>query len=130
MSQYDGPPIRSVYEPSGEEIRAWAYSGAKWPEQDWDILMAEPENLEALVQLVGDPGCPSRRDLLGSLYCTIGHSDHSDSRIAAAIEIAGRSNDLWLSTWARRSKRVIDHPDEFDRDDWCGWDSMASKPVD
>jgi hypothetical protein len=128
--KYDGPPIRNVYEPTGDEIRAWAYSGARFPEQDWDIFMAEPEHLELLVRLVEDPACPARRWLLGSLYCTVGHTDHADPRIAAAIGEAERSTKPWLTTWARRSRHVLENPENFDRDDWCGLDTLATRLVD
>ncbi|TCO49030.1 hypothetical protein EV646_1037 [Kribbella antiqua] len=92
--------------------------------------MAEPEHLELLVRLVEDPACPARRWLLGSLYCTVGHTDHTDPRIAAAIGEAERSTEPWLTTWARRSRHVLENPENFDRDDWCGSDTLATRPVD
>lgn len=91
MSHYDGPPIQDVYSPSGKDIRSWAYSGANWPEQDWDIFMAEPKHLVLLMSLIEDRQCPARDTLLQSLYCTVGHTDHTDPRIAAAVETAESS---------------------------------------
>jgi hypothetical protein len=130
MSQYDGPPISDVYSPTLDDIRTWAYSDGRWPEQDWDIFMAEPENLELLAQLIEDPGCPTRATLLASLYCTVGHTVHTDSRIVAAVLRAAGSGDPWVSTWGRRVQHILNHPGTFDRQDWCGWESFASRPVD
>lgn len=130
MSDYDGPPIQDVYSPSGEDIRSWAYSGTDWPEQDWDIFMAEPEHLLLLMSLIEDRQCPARGTLLQSLYCTVGHTDHTDPRIEAAVETAESSTDPWLTTWARRARRVLDHPADFNRDDWCGLETFAARPVE
>lgn len=91
MSNCDGPPIQDVYSPSGDDIQTWAHSG-RLAEQDWDIFMAEPEHLPLLVSLIEDPSCLARDTLLLSLYCTIGHTDHTDPRIAAAVDAAEKLN--------------------------------------
>lgn len=129
MSNCDGPPIQDVYSPSGDDIQTWAHSG-RLAEQDWDIFMAEPEHLPLLVSLIEDPSCLARDTLLLSLYCTIGHTDHTDPRIAAAIDAAESCTDPWVTTWARRVRHVLDHPDDFDDADWCGLESFAARRVE
>ena len=96
--------------------------------QDWDIVVADPENLEVLVELVGDGNCPSRSYLLGSLYCLVGHSDRTDERIRSAADDAGRSSDSWLHTWATRVQHLLANPDDFRRSDWCGWEGFRTRP--
>ena len=117
----DGPRIVDEVNPTRDEIRAWAYSGALEPMQDWDIIIAEPENLDLLLDLARDAACPARRYLLGSLYCTVGHCDHDDPRLKTAATLAEASSDASVSTWGRRARHVLAYPSAFNRDDWCGW---------
>ena len=126
--KYDGPRIVDEINPTPDEIRAWAYSGAVEPMEDWDIIIAEPGNLNLLMDLIGDPTCPSRRYLLGSLYCTVGHSDHADSRLISTATSAEASSDAWVPAWGHRVRRVLDHPSDFKRDEWCGWHSHRVDP--
>jgi hypothetical protein len=111
-------------------IRAWAYSGAEQPFEDWDIIVASLEHLPLLLELVGDPACParSRETLLGSLYCLVGHTQDKAQFLDAA-GVAERSADVWLVTWARRVREIIDHPEAFDRSDWCGLPGYVTRPA-
>jgi hypothetical protein len=52
--------------PTDDEIRRWAYSGALEPMQDFDIIIADPEHLPTLINLVSDMGCHRHEYLLGS----------------------------------------------------------------
>ena len=126
---YDGPRILDEVNPTQEEIRAWAMSGAVAPMEDWDIVIAEPENAELLLDLVGDPTCPSGPYLLGSLYCLVGHSDHADPRLVSAAGVAVGSSDVRVSAWGRRVRHVLSHPADFRRDDWCGWQGLRTQPA-
>lgn len=58
--------------------RAWAYSGAFEPMRDWDVVIADVDNVELLLELIGDETCPAREYLLDGLYCLFGHSDRTD----------------------------------------------------
>jgi hypothetical protein len=127
---YDGPPIADVANPTPDEIRAWAYRGAVEPMQDWDILIAEPGNLPVLVELVADCECPSRKYILRSLYCLVGHSDRPDFRLRDAVTTAEEATDPWLTTWAHRVRELIDQPARFNRQDWCGFPGYAEQPTE
>lgn len=124
----DEPSFVDVVNPTPEEIRAWAYSGAFEPMQDWDLIIADVDNLELLLELVGDPVCSAREYLLGSLYCMVGHSDRTDPRLLRTAEAAQESSDGWISTWGRRVCQVTEHPSDFNRADWCGLDGFRSNP--
>ena len=126
---YDGPPMADEVNPTHDDIRAWASSGAVAPMQDWDIVIAFPENIDLLLELVSDQSVPSRRFLLGSMYCMVGHCDHADARVLSAAERARESDDAWVSTWGRRVLKILADPPTFDRDDWCGWPGFAADPA-
>ncbi len=118
------------YYPTNDRIRAWAYSGEGEPVQDWDILIAEPEHLPVLLEVIPDQACPlrARETLLSSLYCMVGHAQ-SKEEFRATARTAEQSGDAWLETWARRVREILDHPDTFDRKDWCGFPGYATKPT-
>jgi hypothetical protein len=58
------------------------------PRVDFDIVIAEPENAEELVELASDVACPAHDYVLGCLYCMVGRSDLADARIADAAHQA------------------------------------------
>jgi hypothetical protein len=116
--------------PTDDEIRRWAYSGAPEPMQDFDIIVADPEHLPTLMSLVADPDCLQRAYLLGSLYCLVGHTDLTDPRLTLALVTARASTDSWLRTWATRADAVVADPASRNRDDWCGWGGYRTRPVD
>jgi hypothetical protein len=117
--------MRSTPRRTRSEPGHTAAQSSRWR---WDIIIADLENLELLLDLVGDPACPSRRYLLGSLYCLVGHSDRADSRLASASIAATKSSDEWVAAWGRRVRRVLADPSEFKRDDWCGWQGLRVDP--
>ena len=114
--------------PTDEEIRQWALADAVPPMEDFDVLVADLEHLPTLLELVGDPSCPARRYLLGSLYCLVGHSDLRDQRILDGVVMAEHADDSWLRTWAARTRQVLEHPETRDGDDWCGWHGFRTVP--
>ncbi|MGV0737217.1 hypothetical protein ABQF35_10470 [Mycobacterium syngnathidarum] len=124
----DEPSFVDVVNPTPEEIRIWAYSGAFEPMQDWGLIIAEMDNLELLLELVGDRACPDRKFLLDSLYCLVGHSDPADPRLLSAAEVARTSSDAWIATWGRRVCQVAEDPSAFNRADWCGLGGFRSTP--
>lgn len=124
----DESSFADVVNPTLEEIRAWAYSGAFVPMQDWDLIIADVDNVDLLLELIGDQSCPARKYLLDSLYCTFGHSDRNDSRLLTAAETARTASDAWIATWGRRACQVAERPSDFDRADWCGVAGFRSRP--
>jgi hypothetical protein len=124
----DEPSFVDVANPTSAEIRGWAYSGAFEPMQDWDLIIADVANLELLLELAGDQACPARKCVLDSLYCLVGHSDRTDSRLLRAAEAARTASDAWIATWGRRVCRAAEHPSTFERADWCGRDGYRLNP--
>lgn len=122
-------PFADVVNPTAPEITAWAYSDDPEPMEDFQIIVADPEFAVTLVGLVNDKNCPKRQYLLGSLYCLVGHTPHGDERLHEAVLVAENSDDPWVATWARRSRHVINHSEDFSRDDWCGWNGLRTTPA-
>ena len=115
--------------PTGEELKVWACSDADEPYEDFDIVIAAPEYMNVIIDLIGDPACRRRKYLLGSLYCLVGHSDLADPGILAGVERAAESTDPWLRSWALRASKVLRDPASRKRDDWCGWQGLRSSPA-
>lgn len=122
----DEPSFVDVVNPTPEEIRAWAYSGACEPMQDWDLIIADVDNLELLLELVADQACPAREYLLDSLYCLVGHSDRTDPRLLRTAQAAGAVSDPWIAAWGRRVCNAVEDPSSFNRADCCGRDGYRS----
>ncbi len=114
--------------PTPEELRRWAYSGVGEPMEDFDVIIGDLHMLPTLMELVADPACANRKTLLNGMYCLVGHEDRSDPRLAKAVEAAAASGDAWLRTWGERAEDVLQSPQDFRRDDWCGWPGYRSRP--
>jgi hypothetical protein len=113
--------------PTGEELRVWAYAHAYVPFEDFHMVLDGPEVLPIVVACAQDSDCPSRGFLLESLYCTVGHLiPHDRARVRTVAVAARDSTDAAVRTWARRALRVIDGVEPMDRDQWCGWSSLAT----
>ncbi|OMC38977.1 hypothetical protein A5740_02745 [Mycobacterium sp. GA-1841] len=123
---HDEPSFVDVVNPTPEEIRAWAYSGASEPMQDWDLVIADVDNLELLLGLVGDPACPAREYFLDSLYCMVGHSDRTDPLLLRTAQAVRAVSDPWTAAWGRRVCQAVEDPSSFNRADWCGLNGYRS----
>lgn len=116
--------------PTDEEICRWAYSDAPEPIEDFEIIVADPEHLPTLLDLLADPECPRRDFALASLYCLVGHTDLSDPRLTASLAVARHSPEPWVRTWADRTAAVVTDPSGRDRADWCGWQGYRNRPTE
>lgn len=75
-----------------EEITSWAYSGAAWPVEEWDLFLSWTCEVELFISLASDHECPHRLFFLHMLYYIVGttfgmhRSEEPSSRIAAYVE--------------------------------------------
>jgi hypothetical protein len=121
-----------VVNPTADELRAWAQSGADEPIDDSEMMLDSADVLPAVIECAEDPECPSRTFLLRSLYCTVGHLQHGDrARVRAAAASVVTSPDPTVRTWAMRATAVIDGKQPMNRAEWCGWPSLAiTNPIE
>jgi hypothetical protein len=61
-----------AWNPSQYEIRAWAYSSEKIPEQDWELAVNSNDNIPMNCELIEDGKCKHTSFFLSSLYVFTG----------------------------------------------------------
>ena len=120
--------------PTAEEIRAWAACSDLEPLEDWDLVLADLQYVDVLIELVADEKCPSRRYLLTALYALIGNAVRAgfatapQADLEAALTRARATGNSWLQVWADRSAHLIVNPAEFDYALWCAG-GLAKRPM-
>jgi hypothetical protein len=120
--------MRDPLDPTDAELHAWAASGDLAPMQDWDLIIAEPIRAPVLIDLAADGPAESREFFLHCLYLLVGDAVRSrfntasketvEDVLAGAETTAGESESIAL--WLARSRRLLEHPEEFEYDAWCG----------
>lgn len=113
--------------PTEQELRRWAaLAGARYPMQDWDIIISADPGKDGLVlELAADPSCCHRRSFLGILYLIVGDAVRSkwntrtQAAVVSIIEAAGRHSDSAIKLWAARSAELLQNPNQFDYKLWC-----------
>jgi hypothetical protein len=115
------------WNPSPDEIRAWAYSpGAIEPCQDWDLALSWCQHEKALLETASDDSCPNRRYMLGVLYLIVGDAVRTGFRsrprpiIEGLIARAREYGHPDVREWGRRSLELLATSTDFDYDLWCG----------
>ena len=80
-------PMRNPWEPTDDEIAAWAYRpDAVEPVQDWDLSVASIDRAPLLIRLAADPACPTRDYFLRVLYLLVGDRVRASPGNATAWE--------------------------------------------
>ena len=124
--------MNDPYNPTLDEIRAWAYSDEQEPCQDWDIIAFDKEIdaplLSLLLSVAADPACAKKDDFLHFLYVVTGSVVRAVLRgeavarrtesLGVALEQAASRPDPRLALWAGRSRAVLAAPETFLYDDW------------
>lgn len=118
--------MRNPYNPTPEEIRAWAYDAdAMEPVQDFDLMVADEPNDALCLELAADPACPKRRWFLSVLYLVVGDAVRSGFKVRsreaveALLERGGSLHHPDVEAWRRHSRALLDDPRSFDYDAWC-----------
>ncbi|HEY1123667.1 MAG TPA: hypothetical protein VGE67_18770 [Haloferula sp.] len=115
--------------PTDAEIERWAYiPGAHYPpemEQDWDLMVTDPERVDLLERLASDLSCPNRDFFLSCLYLLVGDAVRTNGSTWPLAEAR-----VWLSRerqhppediarFLTRAKHLVAHPEDFDYQKWC-----------
>jgi hypothetical protein len=119
--------MRNPYNPTPEQIRAWAQTpDATEPIQDWDLLLLHEPHEALYLELAADWGCPARGYFLALLYRLVGDAVRTGFRTrskAAVLDLLERSRAFrhpTLGQWRQRSRELLGNLDSFDFDAWCG----------
>lgn len=119
--------MRSPYDPLPEDLRAWAYThGAIEPVQDWDLMITDAVRAPRFIEFAGDPKCPNGLFFLKCLYLLVGDAVRTQGlscdleviRKLLASQQYNRNPDI--QAWVQRSQKLIQSPERFQYDDWCG----------
>ena len=116
--------LQHAWNPSPEEIRAWAYSNEKIPEQDLELAVNSFENIPMICTFIDDEKCTHTSFFLSSLYVFTGDIVRSGitEDIVSLHELVDHvtktAKSEQLKNWVERSKHLIKHPKEYDYDYW------------
>ncbi|MED4779433.1 hypothetical protein [Brevibacillus choshinensis] len=121
-----------AWNPSPEEIRFWAYSNEKIPEQDWELAVNSFENIPMICSFIDDDLCNRKAFFLGSLYVFTGdiiRSGESNKIVKLSTlldSLVETAKSETLKAWIERSKHLIVNQEEYDYEYW----GLGSKYVD
>lgn len=121
--------MEDPYNPTEAELRAWAY-GEEFmePVQDFDLMVATESRADLLFEFASDSKCPTKDYFLHCLYLLVGVAVRSKYRTSKKVTIdriviqGQQSTSNSIQRWAKRSKNLMEHPESFSYDNWCGGD--------
>jgi hypothetical protein len=108
-----------------EKVRTWAYDDSPAPSQDHDLMLISLGINDLLLELAADDTCPKQQDFLDCLYLLVGDAvmtkgaGTSFAEVETLLELAEKEVNPHIATWAKRSRHLLKHPQEFDYDLWC-----------
>jgi hypothetical protein len=116
--------FKDVWNPTDEEIIAWAKSDEGMPEEDFDLALITEENDGLLISLAQDKNSHKRNFFIHVLYFMIGdavyleNTDRMDylKNFLTDLEF---SDDAELEKWKNESIELLNNTDKFDYDYWC-----------
>jgi hypothetical protein len=117
--------FQDPWNPTADEVRAWAYDANATHEQDWELAVIRSGYDELLIELAADLSCPKAGFFLACLYLLVGDSvrskggSQSGLDLPALFERAESTADPELRLWVVRSRDLIRSPEKFDYDRWC-----------
>ena len=119
--------ITDPWNPTADEIKAWAFSEDLWPEQDWDLAVNDGRNDFLLIQLACDESCPKRDFFLHSIYFMVGDSVYSNAPVERIEELRELISKVpheassEIDKWRREAMDLLRDPSKFEYDYWCDY---------
>ena len=102
--------MRDPFQPTTDEIRAWAYDAdSLCPEEDWDLIISGRGHDELFWTLASDSQCPKRHFFLECLALNLPPDATDPSELEPFYSRAEKSCDPVLEEWAASWKRTIQH---------------------
>jgi hypothetical protein len=112
--------------PSVEEINEWAYSGAKWPVEEWDLFLSWTCEVELFIALATDHKCPHQSFFLHMLYYIVGttygepRQEDPLSRIASYAEKGRAMKHGEIKKWVAQVDELLKGNKKYGYADWRG----------
>ena len=116
--------FKDVWNPTQKEIKKWAYSDESISEQDWELAVANFENIPMICTFVDDERCKQTSFFLSALYVftgdiiRIGDSERIEKLSQLLKKIEGTAKSEKLKLWIKRSQYIINHPEQYDYKYW------------
>ncbi|UQZ35609.1 hypothetical protein C2I18_20035 [Paenibacillus sp. PK3_47] len=113
-----------AWNPTPDEIKAWAYSDEGIPDQDWELAVNSFDNIPVICGFIDDERCKKTSFFLGSLYVFTGDIVRSGikedvDQLSELLDNAEyKAQSEMLHAWIKRSKHLIHHPDTYDYAYW------------
>ncbi len=113
--------FKDTWNPTPEEIKRWAYSKDRIPEQDWELALYSGDNISMICSFVEDPECTTkhRHFFLRCLYVYTGdivrvqHSESMASLLDLLNQLEQTARSQELQAWITRSKELIESPENY-----------------
>jgi hypothetical protein len=129
--------MRDPYNPTRDEIRAWAYEkGALEPEQDWDLHLARLGEFDLYVELAGADDCPNWSYFIRLLYFIVGDAVRSDYRTLSrrsledVLALTDHIPKFRFYRLRQRAADLMSEPASFDYHKWCGGGLIADETTE
>jgi hypothetical protein len=121
--------MRDPSNPTPAELLEWAYDPDADCDEDFDLIVATPENAELLLRVADDDQCPKQLFFLDCLYRLVGAVAATDGRfmsesqIRRLIDRGTTGASASLRRWADRAAVLLADPHTFDQSTWQdgGW---------
>lgn len=113
-----------AWNPSPNEIRTWAYSDLKIPEQDWELAVNSFDNIPMICSFIEDKQCKHISFFLGSLYVFTGDivkagiKNEIDRLKDLLLKIEKTATSEELKAWITRSKTLLQDPSKYNYAYW------------
>jgi hypothetical protein len=114
--------------PTKEEINTWAYEVDSFaPEQDFNLICAEDEYIDLVLELAADKSCPKNIFFLQCLYIYVGDKVKSGLTVKnELLEKAKKIDNELIQKWLIRAAELINNPTLYNYTDW-GDAQLATK---
>lgn len=124
--------MRDPWNPQIKEIRAWAFEqDSFWPEQDFDLSVAELQFADLIIELSCDVSCPKKDFFLSCAYIIVGdavmteYESRSKEEVEQFLQQLKATNNERLLTLYKAGKKLVAKPSSFDYDFWCSEGCLA-----
>lgn len=124
--------LQDPWNPQSEEIRAWAFEpDSIWPDQDFDLSVAELHFADLIIELSCDARCPKKDFFLSCAYIIVGNAvmteyeTRSKTEVEQFLQQLKATNNERLLTLYKLAKELVATPSSFDYDFWCGEGCLA-----